>query len=62
MPDEKAWDLIFESGLSTAEKVSDISGRGVGMDIVRSNIERLNGTIVVDSFYGKGQSLKLFCP
>lgn len=62
MPDEKAWDLIFESGLSTAEKVSDISGRGVGMDIVRSNIERLNGTIVVDSFYGKGSKFEIILP
>lgn len=62
MPDEKAWDLIFESGLSTAEKVSDISGRGVGMDIVRSNIERLNGSIIVDSIYGKGSKFEIILP
>ena len=62
MTDEKAIDLIFESGLSTAEKVSDISGRGVGMDIVRSNIERLNGTILVDSTTGKGSQFQIILP
>ena len=62
MSDEKAIDLIFESGLSTAEKVSDISGRGVGMDIVRSNIERLNGTILVDSNQGKGSQFQIILP
>jgi two-component system chemotaxis sensor kinase CheA len=62
MSDEKAWDLIFESGLSTAEKISDISGRGVGMDIVRSNIERLNGSIIVDSELGKGSKFEIILP
>ncbi len=62
MSDEKAIDLIFESGLSTAEKVSDISGRGVGMDIVRSNIERLNGSILVDSEAGKGSQFQIILP
>lgn len=62
MSDEKAIDLIFESGLSTAEKVTDISGRGVGMDIVRSNIERLNGSILVDSIPGKGSKFQIILP
>ncbi|MHB8136689.1 MAG: chemotaxis protein CheA, partial [Anaerolineaceae bacterium] len=62
MSDEKAIDLIFESGLSTAEKVTDISGRGVGMDIVRSNIERLNGSILVDSVPGKGSQFQIILP
>ncbi len=62
LSDEKAVDLIFESGLSTAEKVSDISGRGVGMDIVRSNIERLNGNILVDSIPGKGSQFQIILP
>ena len=62
MSDDKAIDLIFESGLSTAEKVSDISGRGVGMDIVRSNIERLNGSILVDSTSGKGSQFQIILP
>jgi two-component system, chemotaxis family, sensor kinase CheA len=54
--------LIFESGLSTADKVTDISGRGVGMDIVRSNIERLNGSILVDSTPGKGSQFQIILP
>ena len=62
MSDDKAWDLIFESGLSTADKISDISGRGVGMDIVRSNIERLNGSIIVDSEFGKGSKFEIILP
>lgn len=62
MSDEKAIDLIFESGLSTAEKITDISGRGVGMDIVRSNIERLNGSILVDSVPGKGSQFQIILP
>lgn len=62
MSNEKAIDLIFESGLSTAEKITDISGRGVGMDIVRSNIERLNGSILVDSVAGKGSQFQIILP
>lgn len=62
MSDENAIDLIFESGLSTAEKVTDISGRGVGMDIVRSNIERLNGSILVESTPGKGSQFQIVLP
>lgn len=62
MSDEKAIDLIFESGLSTAEKITDISGRGVGMDIVRSNIERLNGSILVESQPGKGSQFQIILP
>lgn len=62
MSDEMAIDLIFESGLSTADKVTDISGRGVGMDIVRSNIERLNGSILVDSVTGKGSQFQIILP
>lgn len=62
MSDDKAIDLIFESGLSTAAKVTDISGRGVGMDIVRSNIERLNGSILVDSVAGKGSQFQIILP
>jgi len=62
MPDDKAIDLIFMSGLSTSAKVSDISGRGVGMDIVRTNIERLNGTIVVETHPGKGSVFSISLP
>lgn len=62
MPNDKAIDLIFLSGLSTSAKVSDISGRGVGMDIVRTNIERLNGTIVVETHPGKGSVFSISLP
>ncbi|HVP21207.1 MAG TPA: chemotaxis protein CheA [Anaerolineaceae bacterium] len=62
MIDEDAIDLIFMSGLSTAEKVSDISGRGVGMDIVRNNIERINGSVVVQSTPGVGTRFQIVLP
>jgi two-component system, chemotaxis family, sensor kinase CheA len=60
--DDKAINLIFASGVSTAKAVSDISGRGVGMDIVRNNIERLNGTIIVDTHTGKGSTFTITLP
>ncbi len=62
MSDEKAIDLIFLSGLSTSKTLSDISGRGVGMDIVRTNIERLNGTIVVETHPGRGSIFGISLP
>ena len=62
MSEEKAIDLIFLSGLSTSKALSDISGRGVGMDIVRTNIERLNGTIVVETHPGKGSIFGISLP
>ena len=55
-------DFIFLPGFSTAEKVNDLSGRGVGMDVVRSNLKRLNGTIVVDSQRGNGTTVLLRLP
>jgi two-component system chemotaxis sensor kinase CheA len=54
MTDRDAMGLIFAPGFSTAESVSDISGRGVGMDIAKSNIEKLGGQIIVDSVLGLG--------
>ena len=54
--------LIFEPGLSTADKVTSISGRGVGMDVVRANIERIGGSIEVDSTPGDGTRLTLRVP
>ena len=54
MSDEEAVDVIFLPGFSTAAVVSDISGRGVGMDVVRSNVRRMNGTVSVRSTVGKG--------
>lgn len=62
MADEEAIELIFLSGLSTARTVSDVSGRGVGMDIVRSNIERLNGNILVESWPGRGSQFQIVLP
>ena len=61
-PDEKVYRLIFEAGFSTAEKITDISGRGVGMDVVRKNIEKLNGRIDIQSVEGKGSTFILRIP
>ena len=55
-------DFIFLPGFSTAEKVNDLSGRGVGMDVVRSNLKRMNGSIQLDSVPGKGTTVKLRLP
>ena len=54
--------LIFEAGLSTAQAVTSISGRGVGMDVVRSNVERIGGVVEVDSTPGKGTRMTLRVP
>ena len=55
-------DFIFLPGFSTAERVNDLSGRGVGMDVVRSNLKRMNGTIQLDSVPGKGTTIWLRLP
>ncbi len=62
MPDREAFGLIFGAGVSTAKTVTDVSGRGVGMDVVRSNISRLNGQIEVDSAVGRGTSVTIQLP
>lgn len=54
--------LIFEPGFSTAEKVTDVSGRGVGMDIVRKAVERISGNLEVDSEFGKGTTFNIMLP
>ena len=59
---EEIFNLIFLPGFSTAEKVTSISGRGVGMDVVRRNIERLRGKIEVDSEVGKGSRFRIILP
>ena len=61
-PDEKIYRIIFEAGFSTADKITDISGRGVGMDVVRKNIEKLNGRIDIQSTEGKGSTFILRIP
>jgi two-component system chemotaxis sensor kinase CheA len=55
-------DFIFLPGFSTAEKVNDLSGRGVGMDVVRSNLKRMNGAIELDSQAGRGTTVLLRLP
>ncbi len=62
MNDKEAFMLIFKPGFSTAAKVTNVSGRGVGMDVVKTNIEKLNGIIEVDSISGKGTTFKLKIP
>ena len=62
MPDEEVIELIFAPGFSTAAKVTDISGRGVGMDVVRSNVRKLNGRVGVRSTVGQGSVFTLRLP
>ena len=60
--DDQIWPLIFKPGFSTAEKVTDISGRGVGMDVVKRNIEGLGGTVSIKTALGKGTTFTLKLP
>ena len=60
--DQEAVNLIFAAGLSTAAVISDLSGRGVGMDVVRSAVEKMNGTVVVHSELGKGTNIRISLP
>ncbi len=62
MSDKEAFELIMAPGFSTAETISDISGRGVGMDVVKSMITRLNGSIEIDSVPGQGTQIKIRVP
>jgi two-component system chemotaxis sensor kinase CheA len=62
MPDKEVFRYIFEAGLSTAKVVSDVSGRGVGMDVVRTNIEKLNGMIELDSKVDQGTTITIKLP
>lgn len=62
LPDKDAFKLIFAAGFSTAKEVSDVSGRGVGMDVVRTNIEKLGGRIEIDSAMNQGTTLTLVLP
>ncbi len=59
---EEIYKLIFAAGFSTAEKITDISGRGVGMDVVKKNIERLRGKVEIESEIGKGSTFKILLP
>jgi len=62
MTDKEAYSLIFAPGFSTKVEISDISGRGVGMDVVKTSITKLNGTISIDSAIGKGTRLEIKVP
>ena len=62
MSDTDVWSLIFAPGFSTAEVVTDVSGRGVGMDVVKKNITALGGTVEIDSAEGFGMSVKVRLP
>jgi two-component system, chemotaxis family, sensor kinase CheA len=62
MSDQQIMRHIFHAGFSTAEKVTSVSGRGVGMDVVRTNIEKIGGTVELDSVYGKGSTFSIKIP
>ena len=62
LTDSQVYDLLFEPGFSTAAEVTDISGRGVGMDVVKRNIQALGGRIQVESTLGKGSTFKVNLP
>ena len=61
-PDENVWALIFEAGFSTADEVTDVSGRGVGMDVVKRNIQSLGGSIDLFSTPGQGMRVTVSVP
>ncbi|HKK48407.1 MAG TPA: chemotaxis protein CheA [Alkalispirochaeta sp.] len=60
--DREVYEMIFEPGFSTRSDVTDVSGRGVGMDVVRSNIESVRGRITIDSQVGQGSTFSMFIP
>eukprot|EP01022_Parablepharisma_sp_SALTPOND_P011153 TRINITY_DN14631_c0_g5_i1.p1 TRINITY_DN14631_c0_g5~~TRINITY_DN14631_c0_g5_i1.p1 ORF type:complete len:812 (-),score=105.66 TRINITY_DN14631_c0_g5_i1:1656-4091(-) len=62
MSEKESFNLIFKPGFSTAAQITNVSGRGVGMDVVKTNIEKLNGIIDVDSVKGEGTVIKLKIP
>lgn len=62
MPDRDAYNLIFHSGFSTKEVVTDVSGRGVGMDVVKTNIEQLQGEIQIETALGQGTTFRIRLP
>lgn len=62
LDNEAAVNLIFQPNLSTADQVTDVSGRGVGLDVVRTNIKRLSGSVVVESEVGEGTTFRITLP
>lgn len=62
LTDSQVWNLIFAAGFSTAEQVTDVSGRGVGMDVVRRNIESIGGHVEIKSQTGQGSTINIRLP
>ena len=62
LSDREVYDYIFHPGFSTADKVTDVSGRGVGMDVVRKNVEQLNGKVTIDTVPGQGTTFEIKLP
>jgi two-component system chemotaxis sensor kinase CheA len=62
MTDQEVWQLIFAAGFSTAEVITDVSGRGVGMDVVKRNIQALGGSVEIDSAPGAGTRMSIRLP
>ncbi len=62
LPDRDIFNLIFLPGFSTAEKITNVSGRGVGMDVVKTNVEKIGGTVDVQSVAGKGTTVRVKIP
>lgn len=62
LSDQQIYNLIFAAGFSTAEKITDISGRGVGMDVVKKNVERLRGKVDISTVEGKGTKISIKLP
>ena len=62
LSDQEAYQLIFEPGFSTADKISSVSGRGVGLDVVRTQIEKLKGSVIVTSEHNKGTKFSIRLP
>src|SRR5690606_15905217 len=62
MRDDEVWQLIFAPGFSTAETVSDVSGRGVGMDVVKRNIQSMGGQVEIISTPGEGTTIRVMLP
>lgn len=62
IPDEQVFQYILQPGFSTADKISDLSGRGVGLDVVKSNLEKINGKISITSKWGVGTTFRMTIP
>jgi two-component system chemotaxis sensor kinase CheA len=62
LSDQEAYQLIFEAGFSTSKKITNVSGRGVGLDVVKTQIEKLNGTVIVNSERGVGSTFSIRLP